>query len=367
MQALTSRIPTRGERQAMDWSLVLASQGIETIIERDPEAGTWQLLVPGTDYTRALQSIRQYLKENQHRRWCQELPVRGLMLDWRSIAPMVLFILIYAADLNGRFRSAGVMNSEAVRAGEWWRLFTAVTLHADLTHLAANVTTGLLFIGLAMGAFGPGLGLLAPFLAGALGNLAGLALYGPVHQSLGASGMVLGALGLVTAHSLLLYRHGSGPRFLIIRAVLSGSMLLVLIGLNPQGNVDLVAHVAGFVAGFALGALLSWRPQWILAATSLPAGFNAAEAPLVESEPAGKTRVWVDRLTLCLSLLAFAVPWYCALHRTAILIAAGAGCLAVLARPQSGTSPARMRTPPGPGPAHTTADSTGSAGTGGAV
>ena len=33
-------IPTRSEKQAMDWSLVLISQGIEAVIEHQPETAS---------------------------------------------------------------------------------------------------------------------------------------------------------------------------------------------------------------------------------------------------------------------------------------------------------------------------------------
>jgi len=45
---------------------------------------------------------------------------------------------------------AGDMDSAKVLAGQWWRLFTAVTLHADLAHLMGNITFGVIMLGLAM-------------------------------------------------------------------------------------------------------------------------------------------------------------------------------------------------------------------------
>src|SRR5258705_8073214 len=115
MEPMVTSIPTRSERQAMDWSLVLASQGIETAIDRDPEANTWHILVQSPDYARALQTLRQYVKENKGWRWPRELPFTGMIFDWRSAFPMALLILAYAVqDLaGGRFRAAGLMDSAA--------------------------------------------------------------------------------------------------------------------------------------------------------------------------------------------------------------------------------------------------------------
>ncbi len=74
---LTTRIPARSRGQAMDWSLVLASQGIEHVIEGPDETGWprnprsseppgpyaplgWGLLVAEPDHGAALTAIRLY-------------------------------------------------------------------------------------------------------------------------------------------------------------------------------------------------------------------------------------------------------------------------------------------------------------------
>ena len=66
-QMMTARIPTRSRREAMDWSLVLVSQGIETIIDSAEESG-WGLLVPEQDYERALNVLHQYRLSGTDRR-----------------------------------------------------------------------------------------------------------------------------------------------------------------------------------------------------------------------------------------------------------------------------------------------------------
>ena len=292
MQPMSVAIPVRTERQALDWSLVLVSQGIEAAIERDPEADRWRLVIDAPDYPRALQAIRLYRAENRHQIWRQQLPWTGLVFDWRSVLPLAFIVFLFAMEATGRgdLRAAGIMDNKAVHAGQWWRLFTGVTLHGDLAHLTANVTTGLLLLGLAMGALGPGIGLLAAFLAGVGGNLAGLLFYPEAHRGLGASGMVMGALGLLAAQWLTLLRHGLSPRQLVVRGVLSGCLLLVLLGFSPDRNVDVLAHVAGFGTGLALGMVLAFCPRNVLHGE------------------------WVDRTALGASGALVGVSWWLALR-----------------------------------------------------
>jgi membrane associated rhomboid family serine protease len=169
--------------------------------------------------------------------------------------------LIFLLDQNqdSYLTRAGMMDRQAVWAGQWWRVFTAVTLHRDIAHLASNVTAGIVLLGLAMGSFGSGVGLLAAYLAGVGGNVVGLFLYTGRHLSLGASGMVFGALGLLSGQMAGLLRAGLTPRQLTVRSVLSGFLFLVLFGLNP--DTDVIAHMGGFFAGVLLGALLALWPN----------------------------------------------------------------------------------------------------------
>jgi rhomboid protease GluP len=262
VQAEMGIITARSERQAMDWSLVLVSQGIENTIDRSPETQQWQLTVPRLEYQRAIQAIKQFHVENKRGTWVREIPWSGLLFDWRAVvwALVVIAVFFLNESRGGAWEKAGLMSNALVAKGEWWRLFTAVTLHGDIGHLVVNLTTGFLLVGLAMGAYGPGLGLLGAYLAGVGGNLAGLIFYDGNHQSLGASGVVLGALGLITVESLGL--RGSAVREFIIRGLCGGFLLLVLLGFSPDPRTDVLAHVGGFASGMILGAPMAfWRER----------------------------------------------------------------------------------------------------------
>jgi rhomboid protease GluP len=155
-------------------------------------------------------------------------------------------------------RSAGVMEGWAVSQGQWWRLFTAIWLHADIGHLASNASIGVVLLGLAMGRYGTGVGLLAAYLAGVGGNLAVWWLSAGPPGSLGASGMVMGCLGLLAAQSLSWRNPGAQRLKVLISGVLGGVMLFVLFGLAPE--TDVRAHLGGFISGLVLGAVLTLSP-----------------------------------------------------------------------------------------------------------
>jgi rhomboid protease GluP len=260
-------LPSLGEiqafsrRQAMDWSLVLASQGIEAIIERSPERERWLLLVRPEELQRAQDSIRQYRVENRGWSWRQELPGADLELHWGAIVFCVILALAHslATYQLPSLREHGVMDSIQVHAGQWWRLFTAIFLHDDLAHLAANVTFGILVLGLSMARFGAGLTLISTLFAGAAGNLAGLALRHDAYTGLGASGMMMGALGMLAIHSTSLFRTSPKAARYILSGVSAGLLIFVLFGANPHS--DVLAHLGGFLAGLLSGGILALAPN----------------------------------------------------------------------------------------------------------
>jgi membrane associated rhomboid family serine protease len=173
----------------------------------------------------------------------------------------VWFGLIYWLDVRsgGVFKAKGILASQLVMQGEWWRLFTAMTLHADVAHLAMNCCMIFLFGGLSMARFGLGWSICCAFLAGLIGNLASVGLYPTSHQSLGASGIVMGTLGLVAVHSFNLLRHGWYAARFALTGFVGALMLFILFGLDPSSNV--VAHAGGFAGGGLLGLFLVWVPK----------------------------------------------------------------------------------------------------------
>ena len=129
-------LPARSQRQAMDWSLVLASQGIEHVLDHTEQTG-WALVVAEADHPAALAAIRQYRLESRRWPWQRTIPQTGEVYDWFAAAWVLLTVVFYGLSTQRViFEDVGIVDGTAVAEGEWWRLFTATLLHADLAHLA---------------------------------------------------------------------------------------------------------------------------------------------------------------------------------------------------------------------------------------
>lgn len=266
-----ARIPARTKRQAMDWGLVLASQGIDPVIEQI-EDGRWTLVVPSEDYDKSVAAIRTYRVENLGWPWRKPIFKTHTIFDWGGAVWVLLtFAFYWMSDRSVALRSAGIMDGTATAGGEWWRLFTATLLHGDLAHLAANAVFGFILIGLAMGRYGTGVGLLAAFLTGAGGNVLSWLMRGDDFRGLGASGVVMGALGMLAAQSVALLRRHPNALRIALGGVAGGLMLFALLGMTP--GTDIMAHFGGFISGLVLGVLLTLTEEWT---TRPPVNFLAS-------------------------------------------------------------------------------------------
>src|SRR4051812_33276162 len=103
-------IATRSKRQAMDWGLVLMSQGIESTIERQEEPMGWALSVPEAQYPRAVEAIEQYRHENRGWPWQQNIHGAPLRYDWVALGWVCLAGFFFLLGNQMDLVSTGAMD-----------------------------------------------------------------------------------------------------------------------------------------------------------------------------------------------------------------------------------------------------------------
>ncbi len=148
-----------------------------------------------------------------------------------------------------------------VLKGEWWRLFTAMFLHAGMTHLLMNMFS-LYLIGRGAEMYFDTKSYLSIYLfSGLLGGLVSLYVH-PVSVGIGASGAIFGVFGALAgfflAHRERIQEHTKAfmKDFGII------IVINIVIGLSIP-SIDMSAHIAGLFVGFIGGFVLSKNPKWI--------------------------------------------------------------------------------------------------------
>lgn len=240
-------------------SLVLTSLDIPHEIFQ--EIDRYVLAVPSEFAERAKFELWQYAEENRSRQRSTPPPP----MPTRDPLPGILFYIgaiglfaWLAADsvLGHDWLARGRIDGRALRSGELWRPFTALTLHLNLRHLVGNMGFGALFGFFAGRMAGSGVGWLAIVLAAALANSVNTLLLDPSHRSIGASTAVFAALGLASGfvwRAKLLTQERWPYRW---GPVVGGIALLAFTGTGSE-NTDVGAHLMGFVCGFLAGMLLT--------------------------------------------------------------------------------------------------------------
>lgn len=184
-------------------------------------------------------------------------PVGWLALSLWMIA--LIFSFILQNQVPGWVSLGASSSTGFIGRHEWWRPFTSLFLHADLSHLAGNLLSGALFGGLVARSVGARTGWLMILGCGTLGNLITSTLtYPAAFTSIGASTAVFAALGILSGLGFASLRRQrlrlSGMRS--AAPVLAGVIVLGLLGGGaPDGNTDVPGHVCGFLAGLACGTV----------------------------------------------------------------------------------------------------------------
>jgi rhomboid protease GluP len=264
---------SRNRAMCSERALVLTSLQIPHGIVDDD--GTYVLVVPAEFSARATEEIWLYAEENP-----PVVPRPRKPLPHRNAVPgvavyiAVLLLITGLADFSSfgqDWVAAGRIDGALVRAGEWWRTVTALTLHSGLRHLVGNVLFGGLFGLFAGRLLGSGVAWFAIVSAAASANLLNTLLLESTHRSLGASTAVFAALGLVAGYvwqgklmSQERWPYRVGP-------IVGGLALLMYTG-TGDANTDVGAHLMGFLCGFASGMAMTFvsmrffAARWQLAA-----------------------------------------------------------------------------------------------------
>ncbi|MEN8136728.1 MAG: rhomboid family intramembrane serine protease [Thermodesulfobacteriota bacterium] len=249
---------TRSRYQAELWALVLLSAGIANITEQP--AADYVVMVGAAQAERAQSELSHFARENRDWPPPRNLPVRAegetgeqppTVLLMGGLLAFYLITGSFAGD--SEWFSQGAVNSRAIlEGGEWWRLITALTLHADPVHLLGNICIGGMVIHFLCQMFGSGRGWFMLILAGTVANLTNVLARGPGHISVGFSTAVFAAVGLLC---------GGQMNQLNLRSVLlplgAGVALLAMLGSSGQ-RTDLGAHLWGLVVGLLLGVAWRW-------------------------------------------------------------------------------------------------------------
>lgn len=243
-------------------TLVLSAVGIHSLTV--VSGGMFAVVVPEESAALALQHLREVAQEA-----AVPVPVpKAPKLHPRAWTGSILYALVmmavaYAAGRSGfgfDWLDSGSLNGAIPSTHEWWRVVTALTLHADVGHLVSNLLFGVVLGYLASRSLGSGIAW-AGILVGAMMGNALDAIWMPEQQrSIGASTAVFAALGILSAYAWVLESATNLRWAKRLGPLIAGVILLGFLGAGGE-RTDVVAHVTGFMSGCVLGVILGRLPE----------------------------------------------------------------------------------------------------------
>jgi rhomboid protease GluP len=248
-------------REAEELSFTLRAVGIATIVEVVSAEGNgsgaqWSLSVAAAQLAQAQQILTE--EREPVPAAPVERPQARAGLYWVVGLALVTTLVWWVMEgQRGGSESVqvllrfGASHRPHVAQGQWWRLVTAIFLHIGLRHLLANLAALLIFGTAVLRAWGVGRFTLGYVLSGVAGNVLSLALSSTLAVKAGASGAILGLLGILAALRIRSVRVPGRQRLRPWHIV---AMVVAFYGfVVGVGPADHLAHVGGLLAGAALG------------------------------------------------------------------------------------------------------------------
>jgi len=153
--------------------------------------------------------------------------------------------------------NVGSMDAESVIIKhQYYRLFTAMFLHADINHIVSNM---IFLVGIgqivetAIGHLRFSILYLLSGLCGGALSIAKSVFSGELYSSVGASGAIFGLIG---ALFILVLIHNGNFRYISIKRILFAIVYMIYSGAGTQ-RVDNAAHIGGLVGGALIMSVLN--------------------------------------------------------------------------------------------------------------
>lgn len=243
-------------------TLILSAVGIHswTVVS----GGMFTVVVPEQSAALAIKHLQEVAQEA-----AVPVPIpKAPKLHPRAWTGSILYALVMMAVAYAAGRGwsgfdwleSGALNGAIPSTHEWWRVATALTLHADVGHLVSNLLFGVVLGYLASRSLGGGIAW-AGILVGAMMGNALDAMWMPEQQrSIGASTAVFAALGILSAYAWVLETATNLRWAKRLGPLIAGVILLGFLGAGGE-RTDVVAHVTGFLSGCVLGVMLGKLPE----------------------------------------------------------------------------------------------------------
>ncbi len=196
-----------------------------------------------------------YVSEGDYWRRQEQIYKRSYITLGLLAINVVIFLLCNFA-YEWMYEKGAMITEVVLRDGQYYRLFTAMFLHADPQHLVNNMLMLALGGAIVENYTGHAFYFFLYMLSGLFGNMISM-VYEIQNRlswiSVGASGAIMGLVGFVVVWILVNRKSFVRSRSLVIRLALLG--IFVIEACFFQRGANIAAHTGGFATGAVLGVI----------------------------------------------------------------------------------------------------------------
>ncbi len=263
VDSLNQKVRSKSKLASTIWLTAFSSEDQKKIIEaiklRYIKVTGGDLGLTLRDPLQETTEFQEKLKNFQPKTWITYSLIAANVLVWFAM-------LRSGADFMHtslpQLFSWGANAASEVQAGAWWRLLTALFLHAGFYHILMNMIA-LYSLGITVERiYGSWSFLIIYFAAGLLGNALSL-YFGARHGiSVGASGAIFGLAGALL---IAVLQHREKLPTVFSKNIITNMMFFIIYsliyGVSNKG-IDNAAHVGGLVGGCLTAFILPERFDW---------------------------------------------------------------------------------------------------------
>lgn len=252
-------------------SLTLSAAGISHRIQ-PVSTQHFEIYVSIADLQVAADELQHYEEEN--RNWPPAPTYDSYAPVFRAMSVIVVALLIYVYGLSGEWSNEspwfikGAGDSAAILSlHQYYRLITALTLHADAVHLLGNCVLGSFLLHFLLLTTGNGIGLFSVLVSAALANYINVIVHGAGHHFVGFSTAVFVVIGMLC--TIRFAGRAQQTMLPYLMPVMAGFALLALLGSSGE-RTDLGAHLFGLLCGLITGNIVrlktftKWRKSMLI-------------------------------------------------------------------------------------------------------
>lgn len=194
------------------------------------------------------------------RTWFEGFQLQGEVTRGILFVTIFIFVITWiASEMKGKsdllmsidgdtLYSFGAKSTAQILTGEIWRLVTPIFLHANFLHILFNMWAFVQLGNLAEEIYGWQRYLFFYVVTGAIGYAASMLFY-PQVLSIGASGAIMGLMGVLLAYSA---RNWKTYGKLLGKSLIFWAVFILGYGFILPGLIDNAAHIGGLLSGFII-------------------------------------------------------------------------------------------------------------------